>query len=225
MRTDQRGDAVSRAVLNFGAVILAAGASSRMGKPKLVLSWGKTSVLGHLIEQWQQAAAKQIAVVHAGADQAVGADLDRLDFPVANRIVNPQPERGMLSSIQCAAAWDRWSSGLTHWAIVLGDQPHLRRETLRELLEFAADHPLQVCQPSRRGRARHPVVLPKPVFERLKDSRVETLKQFLQDNGGVVALREMDDPGLDFDMDTPEDYEKARRLFAGEGGDLQVCEQ
>ena len=39
----------------FGVVILAAGASSRMGKPKLVLPWGKTSVLGHLIEQWKQA--------------------------------------------------------------------------------------------------------------------------------------------------------------------------
>src|SRR5437867_10234004 len=108
----------------FGAVILAAGASSRMGKPKLVLSWGKTSVLGHLIKQWQQAAAKQIAVVHAAGDQAIGVELDRVNFPVADRIMNPRPERGMLSSIQCAAAWDGWSSGLTHWIVVLGDQPH-----------------------------------------------------------------------------------------------------
>src|SRR6266699_557070 len=120
----------------FGAVILAAGASSRMGKSKLVLPWGKTTVLGHLIRQWQQVGAKQIAVVRAADDNAIGAELDRLNFPVANRIMNPQPERGMMSSIQCAAAWPGWNGPLTHWVIVLGDQPHLRQETLRELVEF-----------------------------------------------------------------------------------------
>jgi len=198
----------------FGVVILAAGASSRMGKPKLVLPWGKTSVLGHLIEQWKQAGG-QIAVVHAAGDQVMDAELNRLDFPVANRIVNPQPERGMLSSIQGAAAWAGWNSGLTHWIIVLGDQPHLRPESLRELIEFAVSHPDKICQPSRRGRPRHPVVLPKEIFEQLKDSRVETLKQFLQDNVSTVALREMDDSGLDLDLDTPADYERALRRFLG----------
>ena len=197
----------------FGAVILAAGASSRMGKPKLVLLWGKTSVLGHLTELWQQAGVQQIAVIHAAGDQAIGAELDRLNFPVADRIMNPQPERGMLSSIQCAAAWEGWNSVLTHWIVVLGDQPHLRRETLGELIAFAISRPDKICQPSRRGRPRHPVVLPKVIFERLKDSREETLKQFLRNNASAVALRELDDPGLDLDLDTPADFEKALHLF------------
>src|SRR5437762_527399 len=73
-------------------------------------------------------------------------------------------------------------------------------------------HPEKICQPGWRGRPRHPVVLPKAIFEQLKDSREETLKQFLQNNASAVALREMDDPGLDFDMDTPADYEKALQL-------------
>jgi molybdenum cofactor cytidylyltransferase len=49
------------ASLALGAVILAAGRSTRMGQPKLLLPWGKTSVLGHLIGQWQSAGAGQIA--------------------------------------------------------------------------------------------------------------------------------------------------------------------
>src|SRR2546430_11874217 len=199
----------------FGAVILAAGASSRMGQPKLLLPWGKTSVLGHLIEQWQQE-AKQIAVVHAAGDQAIGAELDQLSFPVAHRIMTLQPERGMLSSIHCAAEWDGWNFGLTHWTIVLGDQPHLRRETLRNLIEFAASRPDKICQPGRRGRPRHPVVLPKVIFERLKDSSEETLKQFLSTNASAVALLELDDPGLDMDIDTPEEYQQALRHFLGD---------
>ena len=201
-----------------GAVILAAGASSRMGKQKLLLPWGKNSILGHLLVQWQTADARQIAVVHAAGDQAVSAELDRLGFPVTNRIANPKPERGMFGSIRCAASWSGWNSALTHWIIVLGDQPHLRGETLKQLTGFAASQPDRICQPGWRGRPRHPVALPKVIFERLKNSREETLKQFLQNNASAVAVREMDDPGLDFDLDTPEDYEKALRLFAGETG-------
>src|SRR5881392_2919992 len=108
--------------------------------------------------------AAQIAAVCATGDRAVCAELDRLDFPGVDRVANPTPERGMFSSIQCAARWSGWNAQLTHWAIVLGDQPHLRRETLRALLDFAGALSNQVCQPSRLGRPRHPVVVPKTVF-------------------------------------------------------------
>src|SRR5205823_9731144 len=157
MTIDERGDVVGRAVLDFGVVILAAGASSRMGKPKLLLPWGVTSVLGHLIGQWKAMRAGQIATVWASGDQAVSAELDRLDFPRVHRVVNPTPERGMFSSIQCAARWGGWNAELTHWTIALGDQPHLRPDTLRALLHFAGAQSNQVCQPSPRGRPRHPV--------------------------------------------------------------------
>jgi len=213
MTSDESRGGCEQPNLVYGVAVLAAGASSRMGKPKLLLPWGQSSVLGHLVRQWQTTGARQIAVVHAAAEQSVSAELDRLGFPAANRITNPKPERGMFSSIQCAAAWPGWNVSLTHWVIVLGDQPHLRRETLRQLVEFAASQPDRICQPSRHSRLRHPVVLPKAIFERLKDSREETLKQFLQTHASVAALCEMDDPGLDLDMDTPEDYAKVLRLY------------
>jgi len=213
MRIDEKGADVGRALLDFGVVILAAGASSRMGKPKLLLPWGATSVLGHLIAQWKGLRAGQIAVVRAANDDAVNAELDRLGAPSVNRLANPTPERGMFSSIQCAALWEGWKAELTHWAIVLGDQPHLRRETLDALLRFAAAHPNQVSQPSRRSRPRHPVVVPKSIFMELPDSRAETLKAHLQKLPAGVALHELDDPGLDFDLDTPADYEQAIRQF------------
>ncbi len=195
----------------FGVVILAAGASSRMGRPKLLLPWGTTSILGYLIEQWQRLGARQIAVVHAGGDSAIHRELDRLRTSADERVANPAPDRGMFSSIQCAAAWHGWNSELTHLAIALGDQPHLRDGTLRELVDFAAANPEKVCQPSRQGRRRHPVLLPRPVFERLKTCVATDLKQFLL--GETVATHELDDPALEFDIDVPADYEKAVRLF------------
>jgi molybdenum cofactor cytidylyltransferase len=188
-----------------------------MGKPKLLLPWGGTSVLGHLIEQWEALRAKQVAVVCAARNQPVQAELDRLGFPAQNRIVNPAPEHGMFSSIRCAAQWPGWRPDLTHWAIVLGDQPHLKQQTLLRVLDFTAAHPARVCQPAHRGHGRHPVLLPKTVFRRIANSKATTLKEFLTANPRELAHCELDDPGLDLDIDRPEDYEKAVR-FVAHGG-------
>jgi molybdenum cofactor cytidylyltransferase len=196
----------------LGVVLLAAGSSSRMGRPKLLLPWGRTSVLGHLIRQWRALEAQQIAVVYASRARAIQRELDRLAFPIGNRIPNPNPGRGMFSSIQCAARWTGWRPGLTHWAIVLGDQPHLRRETLRRVVEFSAAHPAQVCQPARHGHGRHPVLIPKAVMQQLRRSSAATLKGFLIARPGVVARCEIADPGLELDIDHPADYQKAVRL-------------
>ena len=200
----------------MGAIILSAGSSSRMGRPKLLLPWGETTVLGHLIARWTRLPAEQIAVVCASTDAAVAAELDRLRFPVANRIVNPDPNRGMFSSIQCAAHWPGWNAALTHWAVILGDQPHLQPATLAALADFTFRHPGKICQPVRRGHARHPVILPAEAFAALKDSNDETLKQFLQRKSASVQWVELDDPGLDLDLDHPADYEEALRLAFGD---------
>ncbi len=199
---------------SLGVVILAAGRSARMGKPKLLLPWGHTSVLGHLIEQWQALGAKQIAVVCAPGNQAIQPELDRLRFPAENRIHNPTPERGMFSSIQCAAQWPGWQAVLTHWAIVLGDQPHLQPQTLRRLLDFSAAQPAKVCQPARRGHGRHPALLPKTLFRQLAASTATTLNEFLAARPRQVAHCEVDDPGLEVDIDRPEDYDKAVDIAA-----------
>src|SRR6185503_15148995 len=106
----------------FGVVILAAGASRRMGRPKLLLPWGETSVLGHLLQKWTELGAAQIAVVYAADTKIIAAELDRLAFSPAQRIQNPAPENGMFSSIQCAANWQGWNQDLTHWIVTLGDQ-------------------------------------------------------------------------------------------------------
>jgi molybdenum cofactor cytidylyltransferase len=199
---------------SLGVVILAAGRSARMGQPKLLLPWRGASVLGHLLGQWRALGAIQITVVCAPGDRAVQAELDRLGFPAENRIYNPTPGRGMFSSIQSAAQWPGWQPPLTHWAMVLGDQPHLRPQTLRRVLALSAAHPATVCQPARRGHGRHPVLLPQSLFRQLAASTAATLKDFLAARTQAVTLCEVDDPGLDLDIDRPEDYQRALQIAA-----------
>lgn len=193
-----------------GVILLAAGASSRMGRPKMLLPWHGTTVIGHLISQWRRLGAAQIAVVLRPDDALLAAELDRLKLSGHDRILNPRPERGMFSSIICAANWPGWRDGLTHWVIALGDQPHLREETLRQLLGFSALNPDAVCQPAHEGRAGHPVILPGPAFEALKTSQTPALNEFLKQTACRRLRPVINDPGLALDLDTPEDYIMAK---------------
>lgn len=201
--------------IRFATVILAAGASSRMGQPKLLLPWGSTSILDHLLRQWRALGATGIAVVMAKDDRRMEEELQRRGWDTVARIINPDPARGMFSSIQSAAAWDGWETcaHLTHWVLSLGDQPHVRESTLVSLIQCAAEQPDCVWQPSRQGRARHPVIFPADLFRNLASATEPDLKAFLANRAGRRQLMEADDPGLDLDLDYPADYEKARALI------------
>ena len=87
---------------------------------------------------------------------------------------------------------------------------NLRIESLRALCDFSAARPEQICQPVRNGHRRHPVLLPKPLFLELAASRAQDLKNYL--SGLQVAVCDVNDPGLDLDIDRPEDYKKALML-------------
>jgi molybdenum cofactor cytidylyltransferase len=205
-----------------GVVILGAGKSQRMGRPKLLLPWGESTVIGHIVRVWETLPVSQMVLVCApvpgsaggqsgpdpvGASTPLLLELDRLGLGPDRRIINPEPERGMFSSIQAAAAWLGWKATLTHHAIALGDQPQLSRKTLEILLRFSQAHPQKICQPSYHGRPGHPVILPANVFKGLPQSAATTLREVLA--GHELALCEVDAPELHLDLDTPQDYDRA----------------
>lgn len=185
-----------------------------MNRPKLLLPWGDTSILGWQLRAWRQIGVRQIAVVCAAGDGAVIGELDRLGFSGINKIFNPAPQDGMFNSIRCAAQWGGWTGDLTHWSISLGDQPQLRLETRRAVIEWATMHPQRVCQPVRLGHFRHPVVMPKSVFAQLAASPAPNLKSFLAALPEPVTGCPVEDVGLDVDIDTPGDYEAALARFS-----------
>ncbi len=193
----------------LAAVILAAGQSTRMGRPKLLLPWGGNSVLAHHLQTWKSLGARQIAVVCRPDDSALALELDRLRLHQDQRIPNPSASEGMFSSILAATRWDGWAGSISHWAVVLGDQPQVRLETLKALLSACATNPTQPHQPSRNREPRHPVILPGSSFRALAiaGDSVATFKEFLSSQSPVLV--ELDDPGLDLDIDTPADYRRA----------------
>src|SRR5437867_1518016 len=137
-----------------------------MGRPKLLLPWGNKTILAHLVEQWTELSAAQIAIVVEQGSK-VTAEGERLkaegvrpniEHPTEGTgvegtsvevIINRKPESGMWSSVQCAARWQGWKEDVTHFVITLGDQPHVAIGTLKVIMNFAAENAEWICQPAR----------------------------------------------------------------------------
>jgi len=198
-----RPTAVRRTVL---VAILAAGESRRMGRPKLCLPWGRTTILGHNLAQWREAGAEKLLVVHGPGETPVTLELDRLGVPSAQRAATLAPERGMMGSVVTAARRALRDALLTHLVIALGDQPQLRAETLREILRACENAPGKIVRVVFQGKPGHPLALPANALAELSVTSSETLRDFLRLKEIPACDLTTRDSGVLLDVDTPADY-------------------
>jgi molybdenum cofactor cytidylyltransferase len=204
--TKKKKRVLNEAPVAFGVVILAAGASSRMGTCKLLLPWGEKAILTHLLDQWRIAGAAQIAPVIDPSNQPLRRALAHAGFSPSDWIENPSPQLGMFSSLQEASRWTGWLSTLTHWIISLGDQPHIQISTLRLLLDAARENPTHICQPALNGHTAHPIILPASNFRELAQNDVPDLRAYIRRREALRSRVAVKDAGVSRDLDTPEDY-------------------
>ena len=189
-----------------GVVILAAGASTRMGTCKLLLPWGEKTIVTHLLDQWRSLGAAQIAPVIDPSNQALRKALTHAGLSPSDWIENLSPQLGMFSSLQAASRWGGWLSTLTHWVIALGDQPHIEMSTLRLLLDTARKNPTRICQPSLHGHTAHPVILPANNFRELVQNDIPDLRTYIRTRETFRLRVALEDMGVSEDLNTPEDY-------------------
>ena len=196
--------------LKYGALILAGGRSERMKRPKLLLPWKDTTIVGHLIRIYGTLRIAQLTVVHYAGDSALKAELDRLAISENQRVSNPESTPEMFSSIVAGIRWTGWQADLTHLVIVLGDQPQIARSTVARLLDFSRKHPEHICQPTALGRRGHPVILPRGLAETVAGGSYRHLKEALGECADRVKLLPVDDTSVTTDIDTPAEYSAAR---------------
>jgi molybdenum cofactor cytidylyltransferase len=197
----------SEAIPPFGVVLLAAGFSRRMGAPKALLPWGDGCVIDAHLQSWRAAGASQIGIVVRPDD----VNLRRRLFmePDVLEISNPHAARGMMSSVRAAAAWPFWPAHLTHFVVVLVDQPHVSSRTLAALLAAARELPERICQPIFEGRRGHPVILPRREFLDLATTTRDTLREWMHDHQHLRQFVTCADAAVVEDFDTPSQYERA----------------
>jgi molybdenum cofactor cytidylyltransferase len=181
------------------AILLAAGASRRMGTCKqLLLLEGKT-VLARCLETLLRGGIDEVVVVVAPSGDAVMQAAQ--SYPV--RVVrNAQSDGDMAASIRTGR--EALSASVTGVVIALCDYPLVRAETITRLAEAHRLEPGNIIVPCHDGHRGHPPLLPRPLLDNLET----TLRDLLRDHKELIHHLELPDDGVLIDMDTPEDYHR-----------------
>src|SRR6202171_2799479 len=195
------------ALLPIGAVILAAGSSSRMsGSQKLLLEFDGKPMVRHAMESATEGGCHQVVVVYASDDVRDAVDGD------AELVHNPKASTGMASSLQVGLRAMR--AEIEAAVILLGDQPLVGSRTVASLTRAwrreGSRSAVAVAQP--HGEGAPPAVLARELWGEVYALKGDAgARQILQ--GHPELLYMVPAPGRPDDIDTPEDYAKIVRLF------------
>ena len=193
------------AAITPAAIVPAAGASTRMGRPKLLLPWGTATVLESTLAALREGGVPVVVVVLAPE-----GPLAAWQPPHGVRIaVNEEPTWGMLSSILAGLA--ALSPPPDPLLVCPGDLPALRATTVAALLAAYRDNG-GVVVPRHHRRRGHPLLVGPGWQARMPEiaQHERGLRRILELAAGAVHELPVDDPGTLHDVDTPEEYERLR---------------
>lgn len=195
---------------SLSAVILAGGASTRMGAPKALLRWRGEPVAARLARIFVEAAGEAWIVLGHGSE-AIQAELPAVRG--ARVVVNPEPERGMLSSLQCGLRAARGANGVFFLPV---DYPAIDSRTIAAMrAEWYRAPWTRILAPRHGGRRGHPVLVSRCVAEELlrlgPACAVHTVIR-----AGEERLRyvDVDDAAIHRDADDPESFAALEREFS-----------
>jgi len=194
------------------AIVLAAGASTRMGAQKVLLPYRGQTVLGAILSQVPRDVVGEIIVVTGHERRAVEEHLERLQLPGVVAVHNELHAQGMLSSVRAGLRAVRPES--PGYLLLLGDHPHVTRAIIEQLHAAWRAAGMTIAVPVFQGRRGHPLIF----HRRYRDDILHHfddcgLRGLLQRASGAVCEWPAPDASVLEDMDTPEDY---RRAIAGD---------
>ncbi len=188
--------------LSVSCIILSAGSSRRMGRPKALLTVQKKTFIEKIISGYLEIGCSPIIIVLGEHREAVQAVVDSL--PVEIRL-NPDPQRGPLSSLQIGLRSLPSDCGGFFFAPV--DHPLVKADTLKAMGRRWNGDPSLAVRPQFEGRNGHPVLMGRDWIEPLLALPADaTVRHLLHRRRRHLVDLPVSDPGVLINVDTPEDY-------------------
>ena len=196
------------------AVILAAGQSRRMNRPKLFMPYGEGNILDAVIDAVMESSVDGLMVV---GSPRVGKYLDGLLPDQCAAVINDDPASEMLTSVQIGvrAVIDRFEPvGDDGILLLLGDQPTVGAGTVTSLAEAyrLPRRPPGILIATYRGRRGHPTVFSVGLLREVLEWPAERrLNELIAEHGGEAREFPIHTAPIPIDVNTPEDYERLNR--------------
>jgi molybdenum cofactor cytidylyltransferase len=192
-------------------IVLAAGRSSRMGRPKALLpaGGGAETFVGRLLGTLRAGGVAHVAVVGRPGDTALRAEVSARE-PGPAFLVNPDPDRGQLSSLLIGVdyAESRRAAGIL---VVPVDIPMITPATIAAAIAAFRSSEAPIVRVTHAGQHGHPVLFRAALFAELRTADPSVgAKAVVRARAGDVLAVDVPDPGVLRDIDVPEDY---RRMF------------
>jgi molybdenum cofactor cytidylyltransferase len=186
-------------------LILAAGFSSRLGQPKALARVRGVSLLRRTIRLASGYTSAQIVVVvpRTAARYRIEASGFRVAF-----CINPQPARGLSSSVRCGISRARYSSAVLLLPV---DLVNLRRDDVLRLISRWQGAPRRVAARRIGRRGGTPLILPRRLYLQALQITGDRGLGPLIDELPRESVRLVDLPSAEQDIDTPQDLSAARR--------------
>jgi molybdenum cofactor cytidylyltransferase len=191
------------------ALILAAGQSKRMGQPKMLLPWGKTSVLGQVLATLKQANIPDIVVV-TGAQRI---EIEKICAAFETRVAHNHDyaNEEMLASLQTGLRSVRANPSAEAALICLGDQPQVQEGSVRAVVRRFIETGASLVVPSYQMRRGHPWLVARPLWEEILQMKSpQSPRDFLNQHASEIEYAGVDNASIFADLDTFEDYLKSR---------------
>lgn len=196
------------------AVLLAAGASRRMGRPKLQLDLKGRTVLERAVDGLLASPVELVLVVAPPDSRGALAAYDDTRLRVLS---NPHPEDGMASSIR--VGMEAIPLATRAVLLALADKPLVSPDTVAAVVERFERTGAPIVYPTYRGQQGHPVLVASSLFAELGQLEGDVgAKSLLKEHSVEAVAVPCDDPGVLLDIDSPDDYAKALTLLQGSAG-------
>lgn len=196
--------------MSFGAILLAAGVSDRMGSSKPLLKIGETTFVEHILDQIETVPEIEGTVVVLGARAQLIKDA--VDFGNATAIQHRGYKEGMFSSVRAGArAVLRKLPDLEGVLICLVDMPLVDAETYARVVRAYQPDRDDVVLAAHQGESGHPVLLSRALVDRLGDVSLaapaeDTLAEFIEAHAERRRYVEAHDPNVLVNINTPDLY-------------------
>lgn len=192
----------------IAGVLLAAGGSTRFGRPKQLLDWNGVPLVTHVLDTAAAAGLEPLTVVLGCEAQAVQSALQGRSF---RPVMNWRWEQGLSTSVQ--AGLSALPPDVDGAVLLLCDQPLLTADLLRQLVARFRESEAPIVHPVHNDQQRTPVLFARSLFAEVSSvTGDQGGRDVIARHADEATIVEVEDPHTLADIDTPDDYQRLLQI-------------